>query len=42
VAEPRKASDFYSAGMDARARGKQIKVCPYPNGTDDRESWIEG
>jgi ribosome modulation factor len=42
VPEPRESPDVYSEGMDARAKGKPVKVCPYPKGSDDRETWIEG
>ncbi len=39
VASP---EDIAKAGMDARARGDDIAVCPYPNGSGERQQWLEG
>ncbi|ABY32160.1 hypothetical protein Mext_3786 [Methylorubrum extorquens PA1] len=37
------ASDSpYIKGRNARLYGKQRESCPYPDGSEDREGWLEG
>ena len=32
----------FAEGMSARGLGKPITSCPYPDGSDDRDAWIDG
>ena len=41
MAEPL-GGDPFAEGMNAFGRGVRPEECPYPDGSDERELWLEG
>jgi ribosome modulation factor len=35
-------SDAYDEGIDAAEDGKSISDCPYPDGSEAAEEWMDG
>jgi ribosome modulation factor len=42
VSDADKLPDVHVEGMYARAKGRSVKACPYPKGSAQRATWIEG
>jgi len=35
-------SAIHDEGMDARDDGRPVSACPYPNGSEEWQEWVEG
>jgi ribosome modulation factor len=35
-------SDAFEEGLDAAEDGKSILDCPYPDGSEEAEDWLDG